>query len=137
MYYFCLCKSFKELFLHASVSESGCKGTHFFRTNKTFQKKFLVFTQYFFASWRISRHMERYNLIILYKRTLIMHRYHFRLKHNSPLKVKQVVLLSKMTSERVEKIVWTKVKQLVLLLRIRHARSKGEWNRPQGSLVFS
>ena len=50
LYYFCLCKSFKELFLHASVSESGCKGTHFFRTRKTFLKKNSIFTQYFFAS---------------------------------------------------------------------------------------
>ena len=34
-----------------------------------------------------------------------MFSYRLRLKHDTPLKVKQVVLLSKMTSERLEKIV--------------------------------
>jgi len=43
LYYFCLCKSFKEHFLSARSQErflfSGCKGTTFPETNKTFQEK--------------------------------------------------------------------------------------------------
>ena len=45
LYYFCLCKSFKELFLRPRFLESGCKGTHFFRTGKTFRGKFSPFMQ--------------------------------------------------------------------------------------------
>ena len=44
-----LCKSFKELFLappgRACLPESGCKGTHFYRTTKTFHAFFSGFLQ--------------------------------------------------------------------------------------------
>ncbi len=41
LYYFCLCKSFKEHFISALsfLSESGCKGTTFFLSHQTFSKK--------------------------------------------------------------------------------------------------
>ena len=50
LYYFCLCKSFKELFLFAPpekrFSFSGCKGTTIFRTTKTFPHFFYVFMRF-------------------------------------------------------------------------------------------
>ena len=67
LYYFCLCKSFKELFFSSPRSESGCKGTNFFRTGKTFSKKFSSFMQNLSHSWQISRHKKAYTLLIYIK----------------------------------------------------------------------
>ena len=67
LYYFCLCKSFKELFFSSPRSESGCKGTNFFRTAKTFKRKFSSFMQNLSHSWQISRHKKAYTLLIYIK----------------------------------------------------------------------
>ena len=72
LYYFCLCKSFKELFLSSRFLESGCKGTAFFRTTKTFRGKFSSFMQNLIHSWQISRDKIAYTLLIYNIRSQFM-----------------------------------------------------------------
>ena len=51
LYYFCLCKSFKELFLNVRSQErfllSGCKGTTIFDTLQIFRRLFSIFNKSF------------------------------------------------------------------------------------------
>ena len=72
LYYFCLCKSFKELFLYCHrFLESGCKGTAFFRTTKTFRGKISVFKWYFYTSWRMSTTKNVYTLLLIRAKTTL------------------------------------------------------------------
>ena len=68
MYYFCLCKSFKELSFSSPSGrlfpESGCKGTTFFRTTKTFSRKISLSHTIFCRSWCKSNHKIAYTLFI-------------------------------------------------------------------------
>ena len=100
LYYFCLCKSFKELFnafrpwllsrlgkpselVFLSLLKkfllphskhrflfSGCKGTTFPQTSKTFPKKISFFGRLFRRSWCKSNHSIGYTLLYNYRQTL-------------------------------------------------------------------
>ena len=68
LYYFCLCKSFKELSFSSPSGrlfpESGCKGTTFFRTTKTFSRKISLSHTIFCRSWCKSKRQTAYTLFI-------------------------------------------------------------------------
>ena len=71
LYYFCLCKSFKELFLYRAYQVvfliCGCKGTAFFWTTKTFPEKFSILECFLCTSWFRSIIKTATHYYILYR----------------------------------------------------------------------
>ena len=78
LYYFCLCKSFKELFLSvlSFLSESGCKGTTFFLSLQTFSKK----NSQKHESFRECLHLEYYTLFIYITQISLLCHFRFLLR---------------------------------------------------------